>query len=341
MTISSLWKASLLSLDNYIAELRLRAKREGGVLLSFLFHSLFETEKEVQSALMDPQQGITVEMFRECVRHFHAFGYRFVSGDDVVRGLAPKGKYVLLTFDDGYYNNVRALPVLEEFGARATFFISTGHVKKNRSFWWDVVQREGKRHGVAETETWRKCAEYKKRKTEDVERELVKEFGEKALQPVSDLDRPFSPSELRDFSKHPLVSLGNHTKDHAILSNYSEAEVREQIREAQNDLFEMTGLEPTLIAYPNGNESTSIRRAAEKAGLRLGFGIRPGRNTLPLKIGAKNARALKRFMLWGDPSVEQQCIVSRSGLSLYRTFQNAKVTIARAGEGLLANSSSS
>jgi peptidoglycan/xylan/chitin deacetylase (PgdA/CDA1 family) len=328
MTISSLWKASLLSLDTHIAELRLRAKREEGVLLSFLFHSLFETQKEVQSPLMDPQQGITVEMFRECVGHFHACGYSFVSGDDVVRGLAPKGKYVLLTFDDGYYNNIRALPVLEEFGARATFFISTGYIKKHRSFWWDAVHREGNRRGVAEIETWRKCAEYKRRKTEDVERELVKEFGERTLQPVSDLDRPFTPSELRDFSKHPLVSFGNHTKDHAILSNYSESEAREQIRAAQDDLFEMTGHTPMLVAYPNGNESTAIRRIAQETGLQLGFGTRPGRNTLPLKTGPKNARTLKRFMLWGDRSVQQQCIVSRSGLSLYRTFQNAKVTIA-------------
>jgi peptidoglycan/xylan/chitin deacetylase (PgdA/CDA1 family) len=321
-------KASLLSLDSRIAEVRLRAKREEGVLLSFLFHTLFESEKEVQSGIMDPQQTITVEMFRECVGHFHACGYRFVSGEDVLRGLDPEGKYVLFTFDDGYYNNVRALPILEEFEARATFFISTGHVRRNTSFWWDVVHREGKRRGLSKTETQQKCAEFKKRKTEDIERELAREFGKKALQPVGDLDRPFTPSELRDFSKHPLVSLGNHTRDHAILSNYGETEVRRQIRGAQDDLFEMTGREPICIAFPNGNESTSIRHVAEGAGLRLGLGVRPGHNILPLEIDAKNARALKRFTLWGNRSIEQQCIISRSGLSIYRTLQNAKATIA-------------
>ena len=37
--------------------------------------------------------------------YFVAHGYTFVAPADVLRGLDPAGKYALLTFDDGYYNN--------------------------------------------------------------------------------------------------------------------------------------------------------------------------------------------------------------------------------------------
>jgi peptidoglycan/xylan/chitin deacetylase (PgdA/CDA1 family) len=124
---------------------------------------------------------------------------------------------------------------LEEFNVPAVFFISSNHVKYNKSFWWDVVYREGKQRQLSGVEIGRTIGGYKKLKTEDVERDLKKKYGAHALRPMTDMDRPFTPSELRAFSNHPLVSLGNHTKDHAILPNYSEAEIRRQICDAQID----------------------------------------------------------------------------------------------------------
>jgi peptidoglycan/xylan/chitin deacetylase (PgdA/CDA1 family) len=322
-------KNLLFSFDSRIAELCLSVKSEKGVLLSFLFHCLFENEKESRSGALDPQQGITVGMFKAFVSHFHAQGYRFVSPEEIPEGLTPDGKYVLLTFDDGYHNNVRALPILEEFSAPAVFFISSGNVKHGKAFWWDVVYREGKKRGRTDAEIGRIIASYKKLKTEEVEVHLKEEFGENALRPVSDLDRPFTPSELRDFANHRRVFLGNHTKDHAILSNYSETEIGQQICEAQNDIQEMTGRTPKMIAYPNGNESAKIRNAAEEVGLRMGVGVRPGHNRLLPKSESWDAMALKRFTLWSDHGIEQQCRSSRSNFSLYRLLQGMRRIAAR------------
>jgi peptidoglycan/xylan/chitin deacetylase (PgdA/CDA1 family) len=324
MTIYRPLSSFLLSLDRGIANSGLRFTKEQGTLLIFLFHSLFESRREAQSGVMDPQQGITVEMFRTMVRYFRAQSYSFVSSEQVAEGLPPEGKYVLLTFDDGYHNNVRALPTLEEFNSPAVFFISSNHVKLGKSFWWDVVYREGKKHGRSDAKIGRTMAGYKKLRTEEVEANLKETFGEDALLPVSDLDRPFTPSELHDFANHPLVFFGNHTNDHAILSNYSESEITSRICEAQNDILELTGHVPKMIAYPNGTDSAKIRSAAEKAGLRLGIGIRPGHNRLPLNNESADPMALKRFTLRADSGVEQQCRSSRSSFSIYRLLQNMK-----------------
>jgi peptidoglycan/xylan/chitin deacetylase (PgdA/CDA1 family) len=312
-------RSLLMAVDRLIAPTSLVFGREDGVLLSFLFHSLFLDRKEARSGVMDPQQGITVEIFRAFIEHFQKHGYIFVSASDIARGLRSKGRYVLLTFDDGYYNNTRALPLLAEFNVPAVFFVSTGHVKEGKAFWWDAAHREMRRRGVAQDKIDRRFSELKRLKTADVEAWVEKEFGASALAPLGDLDRPFTPSELRDFARHPLVSLGNHTCDHAILSNYSEAEVCAQILRAQGDILAMTGQSAEMIAYPNGYETPAIVAAARHAGLGFGVGVNPGPNRLPLHAGSNEAMMLKRFTLNADVPIESQCRMSRSGVSLYRS----------------------
>jgi peptidoglycan/xylan/chitin deacetylase (PgdA/CDA1 family) len=317
-------KAGMLSLDARMASRFLSVTHEEGALLCFLFHSLFESGEEVRSGMLDPQQGVTVEMFRAFLGHFHEQGYGFVSPRQILEGLPPSGKYILLTFDDGYCNNRRALPVMEEFDAPAVFFISSENVREGKAFWWDAAYREGRKRGKSEAEIGGAVAGYKRRKTEEVERELKREFGEGALHPVGDLDRPFTPVELRAFAEHRLVSMGNHTKNHAILTNYSLAEAREQIQRGQEAILEMTGKMPDMISYPNGNSSLEIQRAAREASLRLGVVVRRGKNRLPLKTRGTDAMALKRFTLWGDRGITVQCQVSRANVSFYGLVESLK-----------------
>jgi peptidoglycan/xylan/chitin deacetylase (PgdA/CDA1 family) len=51
-------------------------------------------------------------------------------------------RWVAITFDDGYIDNLRnAKPLLEQYQARATVFVATGYVGKLRGFWWDQLER--------------------------------------------------------------------------------------------------------------------------------------------------------------------------------------------------------
>jgi peptidoglycan/xylan/chitin deacetylase (PgdA/CDA1 family) len=317
----------LHSFDETLANLTRRLTNEQDSLVSFLFHGLFAGPEELTSGMLDPQQGITVDMFRRLVRHFKSQSYCFVSPCEILKGLHSGAKYILLTFDDGYFNNSLALPVLEEFDIPAVFFISTGHIREQKSFWWDAVYRQYLRKSWSLAELERCVAAYKRMKTHAVEAHLRETMGDTALRPISDLDRPFSPGELAEFSRHKNVYLGNHTRDHAILSNYPSAEIREQITSAQQDLKEMTGQDVCTVAYPNGNCSREIRQLARECGFRLGFGVKPGRNSLPLKIGSDQAMNLRRVILWGNRDIEQQCRVSRSTLSLYRVLRVMKSSV--------------
>ena len=316
-------RAMLLMFDRLIARSSLAMGNERGILLTFLFHGLLADPTEANSRRTD-SQGITVEMFRRFLDHFHKHSYAFVSADDISRGLQPYGKHLLVTFDDGYYNNTRTLPLLEAFRVPAVLFVSTQHVIQGKAFWWDVLERKARLYGTPRRQVQLMVERLKRLKTAEAEAQVRAQFGPDALRPVNDVDRPFTPLELRDFAAHPLISLGNHTVDHAILTNYSPAEVREQIQGAQNDLQKMTGKSPTMIAYPNGNETPAIVDAARSAGILFGLGVHPGRNDVPLQPGSQGAMTLKRFTLTGDCAIEAQCRVSRSWFSLYRLGRSVK-----------------
>jgi len=51
---------------------------------------------------------------------------------------AGKPNLAVLTFDDGYRNNITyGLPILTKLNIPATIYVSSGHVKSQKPFWFD------------------------------------------------------------------------------------------------------------------------------------------------------------------------------------------------------------
>src|SRR3954465_14684072 len=228
--------------DAAVARLYLSMFRERGALLTFLFHSLSRNHAEIDKTLVEPLQRTTVAQLRTLIEYYQQHEYRFISPDALLDGsLDPDGRYVLLTFDDGYFNNLLALPLLEQYAVPALFFISTDHVRQNKCFWWDVMYRERRAAGATRKGVYKEILALKHLRTEQIEIELRRRFGPDAFTPRGDIDRPFSVGELREFARSPLVHLGNPPAGHAILTNYTADEVRGQIHRCQDALREITG----------------------------------------------------------------------------------------------------
>lgn len=292
-----------------------RLARDRSALSIFLFHAVFKSADEADSGVVAPQQRITVDGFRRFARHYLEHGYRFVGPDEVLAGLDVGGRYVMATFDDGYYNNGLVVPVLEEFGIPAVFFIVTGNVRASKSFWWDVLHREARRQGLTRDEVRARSSELKREPPEAVEARLVERFGARCFEPVGDVDRPFTQEELRAFATHPLVHLGNHTRDHAILTNHRAGDVEARVRGCQEDLAELCGVEPKVIAYPNGNWSAEVAIASRRVGMELGITVERRKNYVPLDPDPRVLMGLGRFTLWGHRDLDAQCRVFRSDFS--------------------------
>jgi len=315
------------STDAAVARVYLSLFQERNALINFLFHSLFKDEREILQNLVDPLERTTVAKFRQLIEYYLEHGYRFISPDDLLGGLSGDGKCAMLTFDDGYFNNSLAVPVLEEFNVPALFFISTNHVKQQKCFWWDALYRERAAQGASQRELYRNAMAMKDRRTDQIEAELIERFGPDVLRPRADTDRPFTESELRDFANHPLVHIGNHTADHAILTNYSPQKARQQVLGAQEALREITGVDPISIAYPNGAHSDSVVQICREVGLKIGFTIRPEKISLPI---AADPMRLGRFVPDGHGKIDSQCRTYRSDLLLYGKFRGGYLKLVGA-----------
>ena len=314
--------------DSAFARAYLSVFRERNAVLAFLFHSLFRDAGEISQNAVDPLERTTVAKFGELIEYYLEHGYRFISPDDLLNGLDPAGKYVAVTFDDGYFNNSHAVPVLEKFGVPATFFIATDNVLQNKCYWWDVLYRERLAQGATPHHIYHEGIAMKSMRTEQIEAELTARFGGRAFKPRGDIDRPFTPVELREFSANKLVHLGNHTSNHAILTNYTAEEVCGQVRGAQDALRKMTGKTPIAIAYPNGANNMQIVQACAEMGLKVGFTVRPAKNALPMSDSSLELLRLNRFCPTGDGPIVNECRMYRSDFLMYGKLRGGYLRMA-------------
>jgi peptidoglycan/xylan/chitin deacetylase (PgdA/CDA1 family) len=132
------------------------------------------------------------------------------------------------------------------------------------------------------------------------------------------MDRPFTPDELRTFAAHPLISIGNHTANHAILTHYDDDSLYDQLQRCQQSLLEITGTVPVAIAYPNGGYDSRVIKACRELGLNLGY------TTEPAKLPATGADPFRigRFAPGGSASIRSQCHAYRSDLNTYRSLRS-------------------
>ena len=93
---------------------------------------------------IDPwKQSVSPEHFAEHLailrKEWRLMGLKQLA-ETHARGRIPD-RSVVITFDDGYANHRHTvLPLLEQFGAPATFFVSTGPLASQREFWWDELE---------------------------------------------------------------------------------------------------------------------------------------------------------------------------------------------------------
>jgi peptidoglycan/xylan/chitin deacetylase (PgdA/CDA1 family) len=76
-----------------------------------------------------------------------------------------------------------------------------------------------------------------------------------------------------------LFSFGGHTHRHLILGRCAESTIREEIRLSRDALMEATGVQPTLFAYPNGQDGDYSSLAAQllnEAGFEAAMTMSPG-----------------------------------------------------------------
>lgn len=286
--------------DLYLAS-ALRTFRPKPLLIVLMFHTVFAKPPRVEQPKVMPFERFTLHQFSQLIDYFLVQEYTFIRAGELAQA-QPHSRSIALTFDDGYFNNTLLLPILESYKIPATFFVSANHVLQEKAFWWDVILRERSKIGHTHLQVLQECEPLKVLTHAEIDQYLTREFGATALKPQYDAERPMTPAELRDFSRSPYVSIGNHTADHAILTRYTPQQAKQQIQAAQIALTELTGTVPTAIAYPDGGYSDNVVSLAAECGLTVGVTVEPTLPRFPL-----DPMRIGRLQFSGLLDVRRQC----------------------------------
>jgi peptidoglycan/xylan/chitin deacetylase (PgdA/CDA1 family) len=278
----------------FVNPLILKFKNENNQLLVFFFHGLFESQKQKNLNHIDPQNNMMVGQFVEFIEYFQIHGYKFILPEDLLNGLKNDHPYAMITFDDGYYNNMLAVDILNKYRIPAVFFITTKNMLENKSFWWDIVFKYRAKQGSSIENIRNEQRSLKKHKNIYIEKYIVSNFGIEAFKPWSDIDRPFTEAEVRNLVKSPYVSVGNHTHNHSILTNCNYDEIKEELRESNKILLDLTGKFPIATAFPNGDYNKQVLEVFEEEGFRYAFTTEQKKNLIP--INTSKLVILDRYM---------------------------------------------
>ena len=175
--------------------------------------------------------------FERQLRSLLARGYRPLTASEAVQA---RGRFLHVTFDDGFTNVTNALPVLERLTVPATVFVCADYATDGRPLSVPRLAAEAAAHPEhVSTMTW---------------------------------------DDLRVLSEQG-VEIGSHTLTHSRLTALSDRELDHELRESRALLEEKLGCPCRYIAYPWGQHDERVRRATRAAGYEAAFALRAGADT--------------------------------------------------------------
>lgn len=268
----------------------------------------------------DPELiSATPEAFRwQCA--FVARHFTTVRSEDIVawaeNGKAMPSNPIVITFDDGYRDNrTVALPILQEAGLVADFFVCPWYITNRRLFWWDKIA-----YCVARTEASalrlayprsvellvdgpaaREEARYrllhiaKRTPRLDFDRflaELQAAAGVELNEPDAARELLLTWDDVRELAVAGM-GIGSHTMSHRLLAMSDAETAAEELKRSRREIEHEMGRPVRTLSYPVGSFDDRTRALAREAGYRLAYAYSGGVS----RLKKRNRMALKRLAI--------------------------------------------
>ena len=122
-----------------IGRLRRATRRVSNMFVPHAIVLLYHRVAELSS---DPQLlCVSRRHFAEHLEIIRNYG-RTIPIKTLGDALQSRGRFLVITFDDGYADNLHnAKPLLERYNIPATVFVTSGYVGAKREFWYDDLER--------------------------------------------------------------------------------------------------------------------------------------------------------------------------------------------------------
>ena len=232
---------------------------EGGIKLSvIMYHSITNNSKKISN------YAVSTKMFEDDIKYLSDNGFSFINTDDlknyVYYNSALPQKPVMITFDDGFYDNfTNAVPILEKYNAKA------------------VISPIGKTIDDY-TQNGDKNEEYAY-----LDRETITQL---------------SKSNVIVFENHSYNMHSNKGRNGCAkkrgepLDEYAKI-LEADLKKAHDIIYECTKRHPVAMVYPFGSTSNEAYGVIKKLGYVMSFSCTEGINVITKN--PKSLFMLKRF----------------------------------------------
>jgi peptidoglycan/xylan/chitin deacetylase (PgdA/CDA1 family) len=268
---------------------------------------------------------VTPEFLRTTLAHLRSHDIDIVSMDEVHERLVQGNfarRFAAFTLDDGYRDNRDfALPVLRDFDAPATIYVTSDFAEGVGRLWWialeaviaeadhvevtiggaalrlDAATAPAKQAAFDRLHDWLRALPGE----HDLQREIS------ALCARHDVDLAalcrsycLSWDELKALGAEPLLTIGAHTVTHCNLARQSEEIAAQEMAESRARIEAALGRPVLHLAYPYGDSCAADAREfalAATAGFKTAVTTRPG---MLFADNAGHPTALPRVSLNGN-----------------------------------------
>jgi len=231
-------------------------------------------------------------------------------------------RFVCLTFDDGYRDTLQhAFPMLKEAGVPFAVYLPTSFPDRLGELWWlaleAVIARneriglviDGKNRSFDCRTIAEKQALYdelywwlRRRPTETEMREIVRDLAACYQVDIAAFckDLCMDWHEIAVLAADPLVTIGAHTVNHAMLAKLPTQSVRSEMDLSRSVIEAALGVRPQHLSYPYGDAASAGPREFQIA---ADLGFKTAVTTRPGVLFAEHGRhmtALPRISLNGE-----------------------------------------
>tara|TARA_B110000977_G_C11005133_1_gene465439 strand:- start:359 stop:1363 length:1005 start_codon:yes stop_codon:yes gene_type:complete len=259
--------------------LRNRAKNS---ILNVMYHGVVSND----SCYFSPRH-INLKQFEQQLKYYKK-NFTIITCEEAFKKLSHKEKlsqkYLTISFDDGYKNNLTtALPLLEKYNIPTTFFISSiCAINNEMNYLWsetiaalnyfykdgavkinNLVLKKLKNENISITD-YIKSLPYEER--DEVLHQIEKKYNLKAkIESLpEEVWKLLNPNEVIELSKSAIATIGSHGHNHFNLSQIEPKAALEELRSSKELLSELIKSEINLIAYPDGSYNSVVKNISKE-----------------------------------------------------------------------------
>ena len=302
-----------------------------GTLRAICLHAVSPSGSSAASTTLPTGLVSTLDDLRVLIESFLKHDYSFITPHNLLTDLAPSKRYVMVTFDDGYFSTHLAVELFKEYNLPLTICVSPYYLMEQKAYWSDAFHRHYRQHHPTLGPDYGQVHAQLRRTTQR-EREafLIESYGAAALEPIGDADRPLTLAELKHLHAGGNVEVGNHTMTHAALDALTTSQATEELLEAQRVLASTLGNPPTTIAYPYGYYNNDTAPLCKELGFQIALTTQNTVQSLS-DLRSGGLYQVARFGNWGKKrSLDRQLMMMRSNFVFSEAVTSARLRIRSA-----------